>query len=100
MTLKIIIGSCLVTKQVVLPVFLSALLLAATASAETMRCAGHIIEKGMTRDEVSQYCGPPDEQSTQGEISWSYLNAGHQMKHIVYFYNNGKVERIESQSTQ
>jgi hypothetical protein len=89
-----------VTRQGVSPFLLSALLLATTANAETMRCAGHIIEKGMPRDEVSQYCGPPDEQSTQGEISWSYLNAGHQMKHVVYFYNNGKVERIESQSTQ
>jgi hypothetical protein len=89
-----------VTKKGVSPFLMCALLLATAASAETMRCAGHIIEKGMTRDDVSQYCGPPDEQSTQGEISWSYLNAGHQMKHVIYFYNNGKVERIESQSTQ
>lgn len=87
-------------RSILLATLLGALLLSTTVRAETMRCSGHIIERGMTQDEVMQHCGSPDEQSAQGEISWSYLNAGHQMKHVVYFYNNGKVERIESQSTQ
>ena len=79
---------------------LTGLFLAIPAGAETMRCNGHIIEKGMTQDEVLQHCGQPDQTNNMAAISWTYLNPGHQMKHVVYFYNNGKVERVESQSQQ
>jgi len=87
-------------KKTIIFVLLCASGLATPAIADSLRCAGHIIDHGMTQDEVLEYCGPPDETSNQAEISWTYLQPGHQMKHVVYFYNNGKVERTESQSQQ
>jgi len=65
-----------------------------------MRCSGHIVERGMTREQVLEYCGQPDQTDNMSELAWTYRNPGHQMKHVVYFYNNGNVERVESVSQQ
>ena len=46
------------------------LILSVSAHADTFRCDGHIIEKGMSQDEVLQHCGQPDEMNNQVHITW------------------------------
>ena len=72
------------------------LILSVSAHADTFRCDGHIIEKGMSQDEVLQYCGQPDEMNNQVHITWTYKQHEGGMDIIVYFYANGDIEKIES----
>ena len=74
----------------------SVLVLPVVAQAETMRCEGHIIEEGMTRDQVLEHCGPPEAENLVNENSWTYSRGSGNLKVHVFFYANGKVERIES----
>jgi len=64
--------------------------------ADTFRCAGHIIERGMSQDEVLQHCGQPDATDNQVRISWTYNDQPGGVDVVVYFYANGDVEAIES----
>jgi hypothetical protein len=64
--------------------------------ADTFRCAGHIIEDGMSRDEVLEYCGTPAEENHQVVNTWTYARDSGQLSVVVYFYANGNVEKIES----
>ena len=73
-----------------------ALLWSIPATAETFRCSGHIVETGMSQDEVLEHCGPPDTSSNQTRISWTYKEYAGGMDIVVYFYANGDVESIES----
>ena len=66
------------------------------AYADTFRCAGHIIEEGMSRDKVLEYCGPPAEENHQTVNTWTYTRNNGQLSVIVYFYSNGNVEQIKS----
>jgi hypothetical protein len=73
-------------------------LLMPAAYADTFRCEGEIIEQGMTQEQLLEYCGQPDEMSNQAEIAWTYSGAAGSLDAVVYFYNNGKIERIETVS--
>jgi hypothetical protein len=72
------------------------LILSLSAHADTFRCDGHIIEDGMSQDEVLQHCGQPDEMNNQVHITWTYKQHEGGMDIIVYFYANGDIEKIES----
>jgi hypothetical protein len=65
--------------------------------AETFRCKGKIVEEGMHRDKVLELCGPPSETNHMTVNSWTYKKT-HRLNTVVYFYANGHVERIETQS--
>lgn len=71
-------------------------LLLPVAQADTFRCAGHIIEQNMSQEKLLEYCGQPDETDNQAEIAWTYLRAAGSLDVVVYFYNNGNIERIET----
>jgi outer membrane protein assembly factor BamE (lipoprotein component of BamABCDE complex) len=64
--------------------------------ADTFRCAGHIIEAGMSRDEVLEHCGSPAEENHQTVNTWTYIRENGKLDVVVYFYANGNVEKIES----
>ena len=84
-------------KFVTLPaVFALGLLVSLPAFADTFRCAGHIIEAGMSRDEVLEHCGSPAEENHQTVNAWTYIRENGQLDVVVYFYANGNVEKIES----
>ena len=72
------------------------LFLTLVAQADTFRCAGKIIERGMSQDEVLQHCGQPDATDNQVRISWTYNDQPGGVDIVVYFYANGDVEAIES----
>ena len=72
------------------------LLVGLPASAETLRCDGHIIEMGTPQEEVLQHCGQPDETNNQVHRTWTYRQHHGGKDVIIYFYANGDVERIES----
>jgi hypothetical protein len=73
------------------------LFLPMAAQADTFRCDGQIIEKGMNQDQVLQYCGQPDERNNQVRISWTYKRQAGGMDIVIYFYANGDIEEIDSQ---
>ena len=77
-------------------VFALSLGAALPAYADTFRCAGHIIEDGMSRDEVLEFCGAPAEENHQVVNTWTYARGSGQLSVIVYFYANGNIEKIES----
>ena len=72
------------------------LMICTGAVAETFRCDGHIIERGMNSSEVRKHCGPPDAENLIDGRSWSYNRGTTGMTIVVHFYANGDVERIES----
>ena len=72
------------------------LLIVGMATAETIRCDGHIIERGMSREEVLEHCGPPDAENLVDENSWTYQRGTTGMTEVVYFLANGDVEKVES----
>jgi hypothetical protein len=73
-----------------------AVMLSPAAQADTFRCAGQIIEQNMSQEEVVEYCGQPDETNNQTRISWTYKQQAGSQDVVVYFYNNGDVEEIET----
>jgi hypothetical protein len=75
---------------------LPALFYAPALLAETFRCEGVIIEKGMHQNEVSEHCGPADSINTQNHNYWVYEKAAGHLDVYVYFYNNGDIEKIET----
>lgn len=75
---------------------MTGMILSLAVHAEDFRCDGHIIETGMSQNEVLQYCGEPDMRSNQSRISWTYTQQDGGRDIVVYFYNNGDVEAIES----
>ena len=66
-------------------VLMLSLLLPLAAQADTFRCEGQIIEKGMNQDQVLQYCGQPDETNDQVRISWTYKRQMGAMNIVIYF---------------
>ncbi|MCP4277434.1 MAG: DUF2845 domain-containing protein [Gammaproteobacteria bacterium] len=66
------------------------------AHADTFRCAGHIIEDGMSRGEVLQHCGSPNEENHQTVNTWTYERNAGKLDIVIYFYSNGNIEKIES----
>ncbi len=72
------------------------LILSLSARADIFRCDGHIIEDGMSQDEVLQYCGQPDEMNNQVHITWVYKQHEGGMDIVIYFYANGDIEQIKS----
>jgi len=77
--------------------FLLLLVMPVVASAETIRCSGHIIDRDMSKDDVLKHCGPPDEKNHQVTRTWTYKGLeGRQHTVVIYFYNNNKVEDIET----
>jgi len=77
-------------------VLMTGLIVSLGAYAETFRCDGHIIERGMSQEDVLQHCGEPDVRSNQTRISWTYTQEVGRMDIVLYFYANGDVEAIES----
>ena len=72
------------------------LILSLSARADTFRCDGHIIEDGLSQDEVLQHCGQPDEMNNQVHITWTYKRPEGGMDIVIYFYANGHIEQIKS----
>jgi hypothetical protein len=72
------------------------LVLSLSARADTFRCDGHIIEEGMSQDEVLKHCGQPDEMNNQVHITWTYKQPEGRMDIVIYFYANGNIEQIRS----
>ena len=68
----------------------------APANADNFRCAGHIIEKGMTQNELLEHCGQPDARGTEVHNTWTYKAAAGHRDIVVYFYANGHIEQIET----
>jgi len=66
------------------------------ANADTFRCAGHIIETGMSQTEVLEHCGQPDARGTEVHNTWTYKAAAGHRDIMVYFYANGHIEQIET----
>ena len=75
--------------------FLASLVVGGSASAETVRCSGHIIEQNMPKSELLEHCGSPDSESDQVTRTWVYNNLDGQ-KVVIYFYDNDDIERIET----
>jgi hypothetical protein len=79
--------------NVIKKAFIAAALVAAgPASADTFYCGTHLIEEGMTRDEVTKYCGEPDSKSIQ---NWVYDRGPEKFDVTVHFLDNGTVSRIQ-----
>jgi len=85
-------------KAAKISILLAGLGLAPVAMGDSFRCNGHIIEEDMTRQQVLEYCGPPDEQNNQTSNTWTYKRNNGSMSIVVYFYANDNVEMIESVS--
>ena len=77
-------------------VLIGVLFFGSPASAESLRCDGHIIEMGTPQEEVLQHCGQPDETNNEVHRTWTYRQHHGGKDVIIYFYANGDVERIES----
>jgi len=77
-------------------VLIACIVLTPPVYADTFRCAGHIIEQGMSRDEVLEYCGAPAEENHQVVNTWTYARNSGQLSVVVFFYSNGNIEKIES----
>ena len=65
--------------------------------AEKFRCNGHIIESGMTDEDVLKHCGQPDARSNEVHITWVYRDQPGGVNVTIFFYANGVVEKIESE---
>jgi len=63
--------------------------------AESFRCGSHLIEEGMQRSKVLEYCGQPTEEAGW---KWHYDRGPEGFKILVHFDADGKVDRIEEQS--
>jgi hypothetical protein len=63
--------------------------------AESFRCGSHIIDEGMEKEKVLEYCGSPT-----SERGWTmiYNRGPEQFDMLVHFGANGKVNRIEEAS--
>ena len=69
----------------------------APANADNFRCAGHIIEKGMSQAEILEHCGQPDARGTEVHNTWTYKAAAGHRDIVVYFYANGNIEQIRTE---
>jgi len=69
----------------------------ATSVAESFRCGSHIIEQGMDRSKVLEYCGQPT--SKRG---WTmvYDRGPEKFNMLIHFNADGTVDRIEEESEE
>ena len=80
---RTIYGFCVVT----------ALLLANGAFATgTLRCGGHLVDQGMTKDDVMQHCGSPTVRK-EGDNYWFYDRGSSTLVTRLFFVGD-KVERL------
>jgi len=63
--------------------------------AESFRCGSHLIEEGMLKSKVLEYCGQPSEEAGW---TWHYDRGPQSSKILVHFDADGTVNRIEEQS--
>jgi hypothetical protein len=63
--------------------------------AESFRCGSHLIEEGMERSKVREYCGQPTEEAGW---TWHYERGPGGMNMLVHFDADGTVNRIEEQT--
>ena len=66
-----------------------------TAAAGSFRCGSHLIEEGMERSKVREYCGEP---TSENGWTWHYDRGAGGMKTLVHFDADGTVNRIEEGS--
>ena len=66
-----------------------------TSVAESFRCGSHLIEEGMQRSKVLEYCGQPTEEAGW---TWHYDRGQGGFKILVHFDADGTVNRIEEKS--
>lgn len=64
------------------------------SAADSFRCGSHIIEEGMQRSEVLEYCGQPTEEAGW---TWHYDRESQNIKILVHFDADGTVNRIEEE---
>lgn len=66
-----------------------------TAVAGSFRCGSHLIEEGMERSKVREYCGEP---ASENGWTWHYDRGAGSMNMLVHFDADGTVNRIEEDS--
>ena len=66
-----------------------------TSVAESFRCGSHLIEEGMQRSKVLEYCGQPTEEAGW---TWHYDRGPEGPSMLVHFGADGTVNRIEEQT--
>jgi hypothetical protein len=66
-----------------------------TSVAESFRCGSHLIEEGMKRSEVIEYCGQPT-----SERGWTivYDRGPESFNMLIHFNAAGTVDQIEEES--
>jgi hypothetical protein len=63
-----------------------------TSVAESFRCGSHIIEEGMHRSKILEYCGQPTEEMGW---TWHYDRGPGTLNMLVHFDADGTANRIE-----
>lgn len=76
----------------VLIAFLLSVMLLSTSVAGSFRCGSHLIEEGMQRSKVLEYCGQPDKEEGW---TWHYERGTGGLNMLVHFDADGTVNRIE-----
>jgi len=66
-----------------------------TSVAGSFSCGSHLIEEGMQRSKVLEYCGEPTEEAGW---TWHYDRGPEGLKMLVHFGADGTVNRIEEQT--
>jgi len=59
----------------------------------TMRCATHVVDQGMTKEEIARVCGPPTARK-ENDTYW-YYDRGSSLLVIRLFFVDDKVEFID-----
>jgi len=66
-----------------------------TSVAGSFRCGSHLIEEGMQKSKVLEYCGQPTEEAGW---TWHYDRGPEGPNMLVHFDADGTVNRIEEQT--
>ena len=83
------------TVYVALIACLLSVMFLSTSVADSFRCGSHLIEEGMHRSKVLEYCGPPTEEKGW---TWHYVRGTEGLKTLIHFDADGTVNRIEDQT--
>jgi hypothetical protein len=78
-------------------VFLLWALVPTTSFAESFRCGSHIIEEGLEKEKVIEYCGQPT-----SERGWTmvYDRGPEKFNMLVHLGADGTVNQIEEESEE
>jgi len=74
---------------------LLSVMLLSTSVAGSFRCGSYLIEEGLHRSKVLEYCGQPTEEMGW---TWRYDRGPGGLNMLVHFGADGTVNRIEEQT--